>query len=250
MSEPTNTRDAGTPPDFALLGLLEKVSQFQWMLKLLSGALFLDCALMIAKRQNLLSYPWEDLSWSASIGPLIVGAVAYSMLIAAVLPVLGYFTAKMVRTAYIYLPVLHRNNDDEYRRDRHAVRPWELLEHADRLQSDYILSKYAHYSEIVTQAEAEASRLGKESFNALFLLILNCYLANAIAQSTIWQLTESVDTDTQAFGLLIAIGTLASLACISWCRIFAPSGWITYAPLYDEIERKREDERRRMRDLV
>lgn len=250
MPEPTITKDAGTPPDFAFLGLLEKVSQFQWMLKILSAALFLDCALMIAKRRNLLTYPWEELSWSASIGALIVGGVAYSILIAAVLPFLGNLTALLVRTAYIYIPGLSSNNYDEYRRHRHAVTPWELLEHADRLQSDYILAKYTHYQEIASRAKTEASRLGQESFNALFLLILNCYLTSAGVKPTLWQLTDLVDIDTYVVGLLLAIATLVWLACISWCRIFSPSGWITYAPLYDEIERKRDDERRRMRDLA
>lgn len=249
MSEPSTMKDPGTPPDTTALGLLEKVGQFQWMLQILSAALFLDCVLMVTQRQNLLSYPWESLSWSASIGALIVGGVAYSILIAAVLPVLGTLTAQLVRTAYIYLPWLHVNIERAYRRERNQVWSWELLEYADRLQSDYILARYKEYEDVARRADAEASRLGQAAFNTMLLLILNAYLSDAAASSTIFRVTDFVDIDTFVVGLVLSIGALACLSCISWCRIFRPSGWISYAPLYNEIEKKREEERRRMRDL-
>jgi len=250
MSEPGTGKDAGTAPDFAILGLLEKAGQFQWMLKILTAALFLDCALMVTKGENILSYPWENLSWSASIGALIVGGVVFSLLIAAVLPVLGGAAAWLVRTAYIYIPLLRPHSDTDYRRGRHQVMPGELLEHADRLQSDYILAKYREHEENARRARAESGRLGQESFNTLLFLLMNLYLTSTTVQSTIWRLTRGLEADLFAVSMLLMTVALMSLACISWCGIFRNDDWITYAPLYDQIEKKREEERRRMRDLA
>lgn len=246
MADPA-IKDPGAPPDIAALSLLDKASQLQWMLQILSLTLFLDCALVLTRGQNVLTYAWEQFSWSASFGLIVVGVVAYSVLISVVIPIADVALGKMVETLHIAYPVFDSHDPHKYTRSQHQVTPYELHEYADRQQSDYALAKYKEYVANRERTSDTAAQLARLALQTFAFLITNVSLGASGSDSLFKHALMSLDVEWVTMVTLMAGILLTGLWLAYWCRSM-PFGWIYFAPLYDEIEAKRRAERMRFEE--
>lgn len=249
MDLSTNNKDASKTLDIKALSLLEKANEFQWTIQILSVALFVDSTLCVFAGKNILTYPWEKFQWPRMLGAIIVTALAYSVLASLVLPVAEALVGQFIRTIYYSFLSSLFSDSDSYKRHKNKVYFWELHEHADESQSTYALARYKEWEASAKKINDEIFQLGRISFRALALLLANIYYSTAEHPSTIFTLATHVNSDAFIVFISFAILILFGLGCRSWCRSGFPTNWVTYAPLYNQIEEKRRAELERQREL-
>lgn len=235
--------------DIKALGLIEKASDFHWMLQIVALALFVDSALLLSKGKNLINYSWVDFNFSSELNLVLIAGLSYSVLVSAVIPIIGGVVGYTVRFFYYQFIYLHVRDRDSAKRWRNQVSYYELKEHADRTQSTYARAAYEAWENVEKKIEGEKIKLERAAFRTLILLGSGFYLSAPGNPSTITELSKYVSHDAYMFSTMATLGILVYLCCASWCKDWYQSKWISYAPLYDEIMEKREAEKKRMEDF-
>jgi hypothetical protein len=130
------------------------------------------------------------------------------------------------------------------------VRSYQLLEHADIKQDNYALARYKEYESTLDRANSENFQLGRAAFRTLFFLVFNLVVSTPEHPATVFEARVFIPTEAYVVCYLGVALVLFYLCCHSWFRYSKASGWVEYAPLYQEIEKKREEERERQRKLT
>jgi hypothetical protein len=133
---------------------------------------------------------------------------------------------------------------------RNHVRSYQLLEHADIKQDNYALARYKEYESTLDRANSENFQLGRAAFRTLFFLVFNLVVSTPEHPATVFEARVFIPTEAYVVCYLGVALVLFYLCCHSWFRYSKASGWVEYAPLYQEIEKKREEERERQRKLT
>lgn len=236
--------------DLKAIDLLDKANEFAWTLKILSFMLFLDSVLCFATGFNLWTYPWAQFQWLTMLGKIIVVVLSYAIIASAVVPLADACVGWVTVQIYYSLPYFLFAKKEQREPPRHYVRPYQLLEHADTNQDDYALARYKEHESTVDRAISERFQLGRAAFRTLFFLILNLVVSSPEHPSTIFEARTFVSAEAYVVCYLGAGLLLFYLCCLSWFRYSKASGWVEYAPLYRELEKKREEERERHRKLT
>lgn len=240
MTEQANGKDKSLP-DMGQLGWIERAAELHWALQIVAAALFVDSALMVVEKRNLLDFPWGAVDWSGRIGQLVVAVVVFSVLLSVVLPLCEAAARAVV--VFIHDRWLYSRARETGQRPRFCVSSGELRDHADRTQSHYVFRLWQEAQEKHRQADVENARLGRLAFRVLCFLLVNIALVTPQLQPAMAVLrTPLGDEGTELF-LLAAIVVLAGLAWASWCRDPWPTRWVRYAPLYQEIRAAEEASR-------
>ena len=183
------------------------------------------------------------------LGAAVVTALAYSVLASLVLPVAEAFIGQIARIVYYQFLSPFIPDNDSYKRPKDKVFSWELQKHADNTQSSYALARYKEWETSARKSNEDTFELGRMAFRALVLLLVNIYLSSPGHPSTIFTLANLISSDAFTASLICAALVLFGLVCRSWCRPRFSTNWVTYAPLYNQIEEKRRAELERMREL-
>lgn len=231
------------------LGLMEKASDFHWMLQIVSLALFIDSTLLVVKGKNLISYSWVGFNFASELNWLLIAGLSYSVIVSAVIPLIGGVVGYTVRAFYHQFIYLHVRDRDAAKRWRNQVSYYELKEHADRTQSTYAKAAYEAWENAEKKIEGEKAKLEGAAFRTLLLIGSGFYLSTPTSPSTITEFSNYFGHEIYTFSAIATIGILLYLCCVSWCKDWYQSKWISYAPLYDEITEKREAEKKRMDDF-
>jgi hypothetical protein len=250
MDISANNKDTPKSLDLKALSLLEKANEFQWTVQILSVALFIDSTLCVLTGKNILTYPWEQFQWPRMLGSIIVAALAYSVLASLLLPLAEACVGQIIRIIYYHYLSSFFFDSDSYKRSKNQVYYWELQEHADENQSGYALARYKEWEASAKKSNEEIFTLGRISFRALALLLANIYYSTSEHPSTIFTLAGHLNFDAFIVSIVSAVLILFGLGCRAWCRPGYPTNWVSYAPLYNQIEEKRRIELERQRELA
>jgi len=236
--------------DLKAIDLLDKANEFAWTLKILSFMLFLDSVLCFATGYNLWTYPWVQFQWLTMLGKIIVIVLSYAVMASAVVPLADACVGWVTVQIYYTLPTLIFSKDESRRRWRNKVTPYELLEHADMNRDNYALARYKEYESAIDKIYSEKFQLGRAAFRTLFFLVANLAVSTPDHPVTIFEARAFVSTKAYVVCYLGVALVLFYLCCHSWFRYSKASGWVEYAPLYRELEKKREEELERHRKLT
>ncbi|NVM77490.1 hypothetical protein FHW83_003308 [Duganella sp. SG902] len=232
------------------LGLKEKASDFHWMLQIVALTLFIDCVLLLVKHENLWSYPWGQFNFTGELPLLLASGLAYSVIVSAVIPVLGGLVGYVVRFLYYQFLYLYVRNRDDFKRWRNQVTYYELKEHADRTQSSYARSVYENWENTQIKIEGEKIKMERAAFRVLVMIASGFYLSTPEKGSTLLIFSQYLSIDAFVLAAIFIVGILFYICGVSWCRDRYQTKWITYAPLYDEIIAKQEAEKKKMEDFA
>lgn len=249
MAEESGGSGSKQPLDKAL-GLMEKAGDFHWMLQIVALALFVDCTLLLVKHENLSSYPWGQFNLTNELPLLLASGLCYSIIVSAIIPVFSGLVGYVVRFLYYQFLYLHIRDKDGSKRWRNQVYYYELKEHADRTQSSYVKSLYENWKERQSKIEEEKIKMERAAFRVLVMIAAGLYLGTAEKPAVIFSFSKHLSSDAFALAAIFTVGTLFYICCVSWCRDWYQNQWIEYAPLYDEIIKKQEDEKKRMEDFA
>jgi hypothetical protein len=240
MFEASEKKEQSKIPSIQVLSLIEKASEFQWMLQMISFALFVDSVMVLAGKSNFLNWPWRDFNWTSQISAVVIACIVFIASMACLIPILEGIFSWVIRLAYIYSPFFTIKADD-YRRSDGMVRAYELQDQADEEQSDYLLAKVKEVEEKRKNANEEARKLGSIAFKTATLLFVNLFLIGSESLQTTPQYFLTFIQPDKSFTIIIAnfIG-LGALCVTSWCRDYYPSTWIRYVPLYQKIVQEKE----------
>lgn len=237
MTEQADSKDKSLP-DMGQLGWIERAAELHWALQIVASALFVDSALMLVEKRNLLDFPWGAVDWSGRIGQLVAALVVFCVLLSVVLPLCE--AAARAAVVFIHYKWLYSPARETGQRPLLCVRDGELRDHADRTQSDYVFRLWQDAQEQRRQADAEKARLGRLAFRVLCLLLVNIQLATPQLQPAMAVLRIPLGDEGAGLALLAATVGLAGLAWACWCRDPWPTRWVRYAPLYEELRAAEE----------
>lgn len=246
MAEETGS---STSKQSLALGLMEKASDFHWMLQIVALGLFLDCTLLLVKGRNLISYSWVGFNFASELNWLLIAGLSYSVIVSAVIPLIGGVVGHTVRFFYDMFVYPHVMDRDAGKRWRNQVSYYELKEHADRTQSTYARTAYETWESTEKRIESECVKLQGAAFRTLILIGSDFYLSTPDNPSIISELEKYANHEFYIFFAMATIGILIYLCCLSWCRDWHQRKWISYAPLYDEIMEKQKEEKKRLEDF-
>lgn len=237
-----NNKEGAKNLDIKVLSLIEKANEFQWTAQLLSVALFIDSTLCILTGKNILDYPWDHFQWPKMLGVVLTTAIAYCVLASFVLPATEVFVGQFVRTVYYYFLSHLFFDDKSYKRPKNCVYSSELREHADEKESTYALARYKEWEASANKSNEELFQIGRVSFRTFAFLLASVYYSTPEHPTTIFAIGSHLRSDAFGVSLTGSMLILFALACRTWCRPGYPTNWVTYFPLYNQIEEKRRAE--------
>lgn len=223
-----------------VFSLIEKASEPQWAMIMLSFFLFADSALVIYSNVNIWHWPWIKNGFAAILIPLIFIVTAFSVTMACILPVIEAILVPICNSIYHRLTFLWINAP-HFTRHRGMVTVSELKKQADLEQSDYLIAKIHDHKEKVDNATKERIQLASISFKTGVFLTFNLFILGTPTSATSSQLFMASLSPTATTLTMCGVYIYLIALCFrSWLQVYE-TGWIHYEPLYEEI-RKREDQ--------
>jgi hypothetical protein len=193
---------------------------------------------------RLLTFPWQDVNWSAEVGEIIVAGLMYALLLSVVLPLI-----EIVMTIFFNWYPIQKfldNYEDKYANGRPSgcVRDYELQAKADEEQSAYLLEKCSQARQRVQDIERRITNVGTGALRVMVTLGLNIYVSTPEVMSTVMRSKTIWPANNVDLALALLFIVLLGQCVRSWRRDPYPSVWVNYPPLYDEIERERKEKRK------
>ncbi|WP_297832621.1 hypothetical protein [Pseudomonas sp.] len=226
--------------DFSGLALIEKASEFQWMIQITTFALFLDAALLIVKNKNLITFPWNQIVWSSEIGSIAVALIIFSVLMAAIIPIAEVAVVALVLQMQLSLTPYFRTKNN-YRSSNGMVSTWDLKRLADEEKCNYLLAKCNDADNNSKKRIEDFALLSSKIFKFLFMLTFNFYITSEKNQSTIQLLTQMLKYDDYLLAIAICYLALGSICIKSWTIDKYPSVRVYYLPLYQSQQNEKAE---------
>jgi hypothetical protein len=233
----TETREKGLPDPF---GLIETAGELTLVMQVLVSALILDTLLVSFKRENVLSFCWGSVEWSADIGWILVAGLAYGLILSVSLPLIEAAMVWIFR-CYPLRDLLETFEEkDAKRRPFDCVRDYELKSKADAEQSDYLLNMYREATVHFRNRTREIDRVGTGAFRVLTMLGLNIFVSTGERSSVVMSARGLVATQAFDLGTTCVFIALLFMCICSWRRDPFKTAWIYFPPLYDDLTRRQE----------
>ena len=237
----TESKEKKLPDPF---GVIEKAGDISLVAQILALALFLETLLLVFKHKSLLTFAWHDVNWSAEVGEIIVSGLMYALVLSVVLPLIEVIMT-VVCTWYPLQKILETYEEkDAQRRPRGCVRDYELKEKADAEQSTYLLEKYNQAVQRAQNVERRIKNLGTGALRVMAMLGLNIYFSTPEVTSTVMRARTVWPANNVDFAIAVLFIVLFWMCVRSWRRPPFPDVWINYQPLFEEIERKHQEQRK------
>ncbi len=232
--------------DFSGLALIEKASEFQWMIQITTFALFLDSALLIVKNKSLITFPWNHIVWSNEIGSIAVVLIIFSVLMAALIPLAEVAVVAFVLQIQLSLmPYLGTKNN--YRSSDGMVSTWDLKRLADEEKCNYLLAKCNDADDSSKKRIEDFALLGSKLFKFLVMLTFNFYITSEKNHSTIQLLTQELKYDNYLLVIAICYLALCWFCIKSWTMEKYPSVRVYHLPLYQRQQNEKAEREARQK---
>mgnify|MGYP006959749297 FL=1 len=233
-------------PSFpAGLGIMDKIWEWQWIIRFIYIVLFADLALLAYSGQGILTWPVQVISWTEHLGFFCVALAALGLIAATLMPVAANFV-RLLLSEVIYsriFPDILRPQSD-YERYPGKVLSREVLDLALEENNQFLLNYYEKHNSAWHTNVSERSKVGDLLFGILIFMILD-YHPNWLIQTQ-----HSLASDLINLGgdkgfvifytvLIIVFSALMNIWFGKW-----DWGHIYYPPLY----RKKEEARRLQRE--
>lgn len=234
-------------PSFpAGLGIMDKIWEWQWIIRFIYIGLFADLALLAYSGQGILTWPVQAINWTEHLGFFCVALAALGLIATALMPVAAN-VVRLVLNEVIYssiFPDILRPQSD-YQRHPGEVPSKEVLDLALKENNQFLLNYYEKHDSAWRSKLSERFKVGDLLFGILFFMVLD-YHPHWFSHSQ-----HSLASDIFNMGgdegfvifYIILIIVFSALMNI-W---FGKRDWghIYYPPLY----RKKEEARRKQREM-
>lgn len=131
-------------PSFpAGLGIMDKIWEWQWIIRFIYIVLFADLALLAYSGQGILTWPVQAISWTEHLGFFCVALAALGLIATTLMPVAAN-VFRQVLNAIIYssiFPDILRPQSD-YQRHPGEVPSREVLDLALKENNQFLLNYY------------------------------------------------------------------------------------------------------------
>jgi len=236
------------------LGLIEKIWEAEWALRLVFGLLMLDLGLVIWGGEDAKGV----LAWSADISMIgknlgvVVTAVAVSSFFAAlVIPILSACTGRLMQfVSHGLAKVFGAPEPATYSRPLGTVPAYELRRHALQEGSIFILTLYEEAQDRRQKWEAHLSHFSLLVFSDLVLAVIDGAwpLFKTGSSTLVWTGLDTFGTPGYVFAGAVVLGAFAILKS-QWLPRDTPFV-IFYPPLDDGLREREEAERTRNARLL
>jgi uncharacterized membrane protein (DUF485 family) len=240
MADNDSNKDGANPaPELNVFSLIEKASEFQWMISVTTFALFVESALLIVKKKNFLTFSWKDVVLSDEVGHIIVGAIIFTICMSTIISVIeGIFNSLALQIELIMSPYIVQPSRSV---PVGSVSTRQLRRRADEEQSDYLLSKCITAEELSKKNIKNSIKLGSRVFKFVVMLSTNLWISSESNSSSIHILTQFLGQDYYRMLICIVYMISAWICYKSWTVDYYPTVWVEYVPLYKEIEKKKKE---------
>ena len=229
----------------ASFGIMEKVWEWQWIIRFIYIVLFADLSLLVYSGSDVLTWPTQVTNWTAHLGFFCVALATLGMIATTVMPCIANFIRSLLNE-FIYsnlCPDFLRPCDN-YREIYGEVTSREVLDLALEENNQFLLNYYEKYYSKWKSNLNERFKVGDLLFGILFFIILDyhpTWISNA-QHSLITDLFYNFgEHGAVTFYIMVLIIFMALMNI--W---FGKWDWghIYYPPLY----RKKEEFRRKQRE--
>ncbi|MFP2165982.1 hypothetical protein ACLEYI_13580 [Enterobacter ludwigii] len=228
------------------LGIMDKIWEWQWIIRFIYIVLFADLALLVYSGQGILTWPVQTLNWTEHLGFFCVALAALGLIATTLMP----FIANIVRlllNELIYssiFPDFLRAQSD-YQKRSGEVPSGEVLDLALKENNQFLLKYYEKHNANWRTKFHERFKVGDLLFGILFFMMLDDHpqwFSDAQHSLVIDLFSHGGESGTVLFYtvLIIIFSTLMSLWFGKW-----DWGNIYYPPLYREKEEARRKARER-----
>lgn len=236
----SNTQPGSKPSLPSGLALIEKAQELRWTLQLAAAILFVDLILLWRTGKDITQWSVRTDQLFANSGFVLVSVLAFGIFMSVLMPLISELVRWLIWEFLIEIPwPSWMQTDIDYKRPLNGVSYYELRDHAHQ-KNDYSLLEIANKHEQEQKANLVSNLSAGQLVCSVLLLGVLDFNPNWIGLTGVSMLRE-VPLVFERFGEPTLAGgfILAAFAIkITWFER-KPPAWITYKPLYDEIEEKR-----------
>jgi hypothetical protein len=236
----TNNHTETKPSIPSGLALIEKAQELRWTLQLAAAVLFADLVFVWHSGQGIIQWSVRTDQLLANSGFVLVSVLVFGLLMSIVIPLVAEIFRWIGWELLINIPwPSWMKTDIDYRRPLNGVSSHELRDHAHQ-KNDHRLWEIADAHEQRQKANLVSNlAAGQLAFSILLLALLD-FKPGLIGLTGVTMLKEVTLAFGQLGELALAGGAILAAMAIkkTWFEM-APPTWISYKPLYDEIEEKR-----------
>lgn len=234
-------------PSFpAGLGIMDKIWEWQWIIRFIYIVLFADLALLAYTGQGILTWPVQVSNWTEHLGFFCVALAAQGLIATTLMPAAANIV-RLLLNEIIYssiFPDILRPQSD-YQRHPGTVPSSEVLDLALEENNQFLLSYYEKHDIAWRNKFSERFKIGDLLFGILFFMTLDYHPywfshAQHSLACDLFNLGGDEGFVIFYIVLLIVFSALINIWFGKW-----DWGHIYYPPLY----RKKENARRKQREM-
>jgi hypothetical protein len=226
-------------------GIIEKIWEAEWALRLVFGLLLLDLALAITTGHSVLTLSATMDVLTKNLGVALTALAASSFFAALVLPALAVYARRATtKVAYLLARTFSSKDLPIYQRRLGCVPAYELRNLALAENSAFLLKLYDEACDRRAKNESRVHSVGLLVFSDLFLAAadITCPLAAPGSSTLLSEALSASGTAGLACLAALVVGACAILRTW-WFPPFAPA--VIYYPPLDAVLRAREEEGRK-----
>lgn len=221
------------------LGIIEKASEIRWVLQFACAVFFADLAMLWKTGHGIVEWTTSTDQLLNNTGTLAVSLLAFGVLVAIILPLLGELSRLLLVLTVIYGTPKWLHQEPDYTRKVGYVRPYELHELALQENSQFLHGMYQEHCEKREKERVARLETGSLIIAALLMVIADwCSLWLGLSGMSVIEGLRSQLTGQQELLVLLFVACL-SFFSLKWAW-FSGWGedWIYYPPLYEKIVAK------------
>lgn len=224
--------DVAKPALGSGVGLLERVQERRWTLKLAAAVLYGDLVLVWRTGQGIIDWSASTDQLLANSGFLVVSVTVFGLLMSIGMPALAGIVKTLAMDVASHLPSW-TDAEKRFRQPMGCVRPWEVRKHALETSDKLLLDLHAAHESKHTENDRAMAATGQVAFSLLLLGILDTFpFLLGLQGNTLLQSISSSFGSTGDVGLLV--GLLFTLGTLKWAWLSDHEpGWIYHPPLYE-----------------
>jgi hypothetical protein len=223
------------------LGVLERVWDAHWALRLACAILFLDMAMMLRVGRGLRQWTVEDKALLSDVGWVAPLIVAFSFTVAIVIP-LVLIVLRQVSALVLewFLPFLTKSSELRYRRPLGYVPAGEFYNFALCGKDDFLFRMYEAH-ERKKKTEQQARERAGELTAATLLAVLTNWLLAQWTPGSIGLIGAIADALADWASVVAVAALLYSGSVLKWAWFSDASPNLIYYPSLDQSLRDRKE---------
>lgn len=236
-NELNSTSDSNNPSVTSAVGLIERIWEATWALRIISVVLFLDLASGLRSGHNLLEWSATSEPLWQSLGFLAVALAIFGLFAAILIPTLTNVLRQLLELLASILPKwLSPSDEARYRRPSGCVWPSVLHEQALREGSDFMLARYYDHVLQNKQILRSMEQIGDLTFGTVLLAVLD-----GLSPKIGWATTSLIHLGMEWMGVWGAfIAVLLFFGALTIVRqawfLECDKVWVYFPPLADKLD--------------